>query len=401
MSPRAPGSFALHRKAKRLVVDAVLEPAISLRRLESWFVFWGRVVYRIRKPTVIGVTGSVGKSTTTAMIATVLEHPDAARVVGPSARTIDNMNDDVGVAATLLRFGDAELPWPYHRRLALFARVALRAIRLLVARYPKVMVLEIGVGATADFGRIVSIARPDVAVVTRIGAAHLEKLGSVEGVVEEKGTLVRAVPAGGLIVLGQEHDYVRHFEQMARTRVVKVPGRGIEMSRNVAREVCRHLGIPQETTESALRDFKSPEGRLNRLEFSAMTIIDDTYNANPLSMQLGLDTLAQSASPGRRRVAILGHMSELGDEAARHHQEVGAYARTRADVVIGVGDLSRHYAPDRWFATSDECASHIANVLRFGDCLLVKGSASARMQPIVSRLRAVADQLKDDAIRID
>jgi UDP-N-acetylmuramoyl-tripeptide--D-alanyl-D-alanine ligase len=152
------------------------------------------------------------------------------------------------------------------------------------------------------------------------------------------------------------------------------------------------MGIPRHVTEAALREFKRPEGRLNRLDLPGMTVIDDTYNANPLSMHLGLDTLAEIAEPGQRRVAILGHMSELGDEAARYHQELGAYARTRADVLVGVGELSRHYASDAWFDSSDACADQIESVICFGDWVLVKGSASARMRSVVEKLREIAQK---------
>jgi UDP-N-acetylmuramoyl-tripeptide--D-alanyl-D-alanine ligase len=383
----------LTHRAKRWLVDALLEPLIPLARLEAWLVFWARWVFRLRKPFVIAVTGSVGKSTTTAMVAAALGHGEAKAIIGPVASTFGNMNDDVGVSATLLRFDHVlELPWAYHRRLALFVQIPFRAIRALLGRYPRVTVLEIGVGDTADFSRIVTIAPPNIAIVTNIGPAHLDKLKSLGGVVDEKGKLARAVPVSGLVILGEGHAYVSHLEQMARAPVVKVSGRGAEMSRNIAREVCRHMKIPDEIADAAL-DRITPLGRrLNRLEFAGMTIIDDTYNANPLSMQLGLDTLTETAMTGRRRLAILGHMSELGDEAPRYHKEMGIYARGRADLLIGVGELSRNYAPDHWFATSDACADRIEDLVRTNDCVLVKGSASSKMWHVTERLREIAEK---------
>ena len=152
------------------------------------------------------------------------------------------------------------------------------------------------------------------------------------------------------------------------------------------------MGIPDDVVNSALSEFKPPQGRLNRLEFVGVTVIDDSYNANPLSMKLGLDTLVQTARSGQRRMAILGGMGELGDEAPRYHEEVGAYARSRVDVLVGVGDLSKHYDPDHWFDSSDECADGIESLLRFDDCLLVKGSASARMWQVVNKLREIAEK---------
>ena len=378
---------ALGNQARRFVIDRLIEPAIPRRRLESYLIFWAKLVRRTRGPLIISITGSVGKSTTTALVAHVLSAV-AQDLTGPIGSTFSNMNDDVGVAATLLRYPDVlELPWAYHRRIAMFVSIALRALRVLVSRqYPKVMVLECGVGWTANLERIAAIAPPAIAVVTHIGPAHLEKLGTVEGIVREKGALVRALVPSGLVVLGREHDFVAQLEAMSRAPVVTVPGKGIELSENVARAICDHLRVPRKACESALKTFTRPAGRLNRIDLPALTIIDDTYNANPMSMQLALDTLSAMTGPKRRRVAVLGNMSELGDTAPRYHVDLGHYARDRADLVIGVGDLARHYAADYAFETSEACVATIEKLLEADDVVLVKGSASSRMRMIVERL---------------
>jgi len=104
-------------------------------------------------------------------------------------------------------------------------------------------------------------------------------------------------------------------------------------------------------------------------------------------MKLGLDTLAGSVRPGQRRVAVLGGMGELGDESPKYHQEIGDYARSRCDVLIGISELAKHYTPDHWFADSDACAGAIDSLLRSGDCIFLKGSSSVRMIKVVSKLR--------------
>ena len=164
------------------------------------------------------------------------------------------------------------------------------------------------------------------------------------------------------------------------------------MSENITRAVCRHLQIPDHIVKAALKDFRRPKGRLNFFELGAIKVVDDSYNANPLSMKLGLDTLAEAAAQTKRRLAVLGFMAELGDEAPAYHSEVGAYARSRADVVVGVGELAKHYDPDYWFACSEACSREIERIVCSGDCLLVKGSASARMYVVVDKLKEIAKQ---------
>jgi len=381
-------SRTIRVSVKRFVVDAIIEPLLPLRVLESYVVFWARLVFRARKPLVVGITGSVGKSTTTAMIAHVLSDARAKAVVGAVGNTVSNMNDDLGVAATLLRFTEPYvLPWSRWRRPFVFLTIAMRALRALSGRYPKVLVLEFGIGPTASFERMVATAPPTIAAVTRIGAAHLALMSSVEGVVREKGKLVAAVPSTGLVVLGDDHEHVAAFEKMALAPVVKASGRGIELSRSIASIVCNHLGVPENVVAAALGDFPGLEGRLKVVQLGDVTLIDDSYNATPMSMQLGLDTLAKAARPGQRRVAILGQMAGLGDDGPRYHHEIGEHARRCADVVIGVDDLGRHYRPDAWFENSRRCAQMLDTLILDGDCVFVKGSFPAKMGYVVDALR--------------
>ncbi len=371
--------------------QAVLRRLFGNRFVARWWRFWAQFVLRVRKPLIIGVTGSAGKTTTVNMIASVLAHSSAHQSLGLVGQTVKNMNDDAAVPLTVLRY---DYRPNRLQTLAAILWLPIRALRLaFIERYPNVLVLEFGTHSQGHLHRLVALAPPNIGVVTNIGPAHLDRLKTLQGVVHEKGAIVSAVPASGLVVLGAEHDHVRELELLAKGRVVKLHGRGIALSREIARTVALHLGLSEQAIASALADFRPAKGRLNLLRFDELSVIDDSYNANPLSMRLGLDSLSELANPGQRCLAFLGSMGELGEDTVAYHKQIGAYAREKADVVIGVGELGKNYCPDRWFADSKDCAAHLNELLRPGDCLLVKGSASGRMSVIVDRLRATSREV--------
>jgi UDP-N-acetylmuramoyl-tripeptide--D-alanyl-D-alanine ligase len=373
--------------------DAHIGTSTTKHRFSGLFVrycsFCARVVLRIRKPLIIGVTGSAGKTTAVHMITAVLRHPAARQIVGAVACSVHNMNDDIGLPLTVLRYEH----WIGRRNVWKALLLLLRALSLaFFVRYPRVLVLEYGTHWQGHLHRLVKVARPSIGVVTTIGPAHLERLKTLQGVVHEKSAIVSAVPPSGLIVLGSDHDYVADLEAQAKGQVVKLPGRGADLARNIARVVALHLGVPKQAIEAALAEVRPVKGRLNELRLGGLTVIDDSCNANPLSMRLGLDRLAEVAQPGQRRIAFLGSMGELGDEARQYHQQIGAYAQQKADVVIGVGELARHYGPNHWFPDSSECARQVHGLVGAGDCVLVKGSASVRMHVIIDLLQAVSSR---------
>jgi UDP-N-acetylmuramoyl-tripeptide--D-alanyl-D-alanine ligase len=370
---------ARSRKLVATYVRYPLEPLFSERVMVPYVHLLARFVLWARRPFIIGVTGSAGKSTTTDMLAAVLSHPSAAQIVGAVGKTVNNLNDDLGVPFTILGFQD----WPTRLTMTLLS-MPFRALALSVSpQYPRLLVLEYATHNNGHLHWLARLASPNVAVVTTIGPAHLERLKTLEGVVAEKSALVRAVPSSGLVVLGDGHDYVADFERATNAPVVKVSGRGPDLSRQITEVICRHLGVPPAVIAAALSNFHPPKGRLTRIELPELIVLDDSYNANPLSMELGLDALAQING---RRIAVLGTMAELGVEGPRYHAEIGRYARGCADVIIGVGDLAPHYDPDYWFGDSKVCGEEIISLIRPGDCLLIKGSASVQMDRVVEAL---------------
>ena len=349
--------------------------------------FCARVVLRIRKPLIIGVTGSAGKTTTVHTITTVLRHPAARQIIGEVACSVRNMNNDLGLPLTVLRY-ERWITWNQLWKVPLLLPRALWLA--FFARYPRVLVLEYATHWEGHLHRLVKVARPSIGVVTTIGPAHLDRLKTLHGVMHEKSAIVSSVPASGLVVLGSDHDYVGDLEARAKGQVVKLPGRGADLARGIAQVVALHLGVPKQEIDAALAEVSPVHGRLNELRLGGKTVIDDSHNANPLSMRLGLDRLAEVAQPGQRRIAFLGSMGELGDETAQYHQQIGAYAQQKANVVIGVGELARHYSPDHWFPDSGECARQVHRLVGADDCVLVKGSASVHMDVLIEPLRAVS-----------
>jgi len=367
--------------------------------LAAYLHFWAGLVIRWRKPLIVGITGSVGKTTTTEMIASVLKQPTVEQLIGQVGQVKNNMNDDVGLPATLLLFDDFKEDYP-PSRLSVAFLAPWRTLMLCTTpnRYPSAFVLEFGAGWGGHIARLVRLAPPTIAVVTAIGPAHLEKFQTVEGVAKEKIDLVKAVPPSGLVILGTGHDFVTTFSAVARSPVVLISGQGIELAKNAAGAVCRHLRIPENLIDVGIRAFLPPQGRLNILQFAQATVIDDSYNANPLSMKLGLDMLTKTASPTDRKVAILGYMAELGTRSPEYHREIGLYARKHADLLVGIGELARLYEPDQWFPTSEACAEQIESLLGPNDCILIKGSGSAGTRKIVEEFRHILQCKVDNSI---
>jgi UDP-N-acetylmuramyl pentapeptide synthase len=341
------------------------------------------------RPLIVAVTGSVGKTTTKEAIAAVLGHPEALAAQGVR-KTLGNSNDYIGLPAAVLGL---RASLTTSGRLRLLARGLVEGWRQRRSpAFPGVLVLEYATGTKrSDIPAMAKLAPPTIAVVTAIGPAHLERFGTLEAIAEHKGALVRAVPPDGLVILGADTPHSAAMKDLSAAPVRLASGRGRELSHGIARIVGRHLGVRDEVIERALAELPATSGRLALLETGRCTLIDDAYNANPLSMTLGLDTLADLAKPGQRRVAVLGSMGELGAQSETYHRQVAAHARTRADLVVAVGDMARHYAGDHWFPTAGECVASIRGLTRPDDIVLVKGSHSVGLEAVVAALERDGD----------
>jgi UDP-N-acetylmuramoyl-tripeptide--D-alanyl-D-alanine ligase len=398
-------AFALERGATGVVVDENVTPpgGVAWIRVGDGLRALGDLAAARRRTLplrVVGVTGSNGKTTTKEMIAAVLSAGGAK--VAKSRGTENNL---VGLPHTLLRLnGDED-----------FA------------------VLEMGMNHPGEIWRLAEIARPDVGVITNVGPAHLEGVGSLANVAAAKEELALGLAAAGiLIVSAADRRLVAIAERFTGRKVLVggngplralsssptgkgqnvellVEGRrasvelGIRGSHNVENALLAiaaglTLGVDLDVALAGLATFTPPAMRLQVVETPNGTrILNDAYNANPASMEAALAVLA--AEPGRRKLAVLGEMWELGAEAASYHRQVGAAAaRAHVDGLLAVGRYSVEMAAGAVEAglpsalvecceSAADAAARLASRLTDGDVVLVKGSRAAGMEEIIAQLR--------------
>lgn len=255
--------------------------------------------------------------------------------------------------------------------------------------YPSLLVLEYAADRVGDIKRLVQLAPPRIGVVTAVGPAHLERFGTVAQVAHEKAALIRCLPPNGLALLARDNSWVYAMERETHAPVKFIAGRGLTLASRIALEIAKFFHISPEIVQEALTTLPPMAGRLHRARIGSTLLIDDTYNANPLSMELAIDSLVEAARPGQRRVALLGQMNELGAASAYYHEQIGQYARERVDLSIGVGPAAKAYQFSVWYPTSNHLAQVIDQWLKPGDAILMKGSRGVRMEQVVAALRTV------------
>lgn len=356
-----------------------------MQLVANYLLFWAQLVLRGRRPRIVGITGSVGKTTTKEAVAAVLMHPRAKVFLGLVGKSVGNLNTEIGLPLAVLQIPAA--PRDLVSWMVLLFMVPWRVVFLTyVFDYPAILVLEYAADRPGDIKQLVRVAPPEVAVVTAVGPAHLERFGTPAHIAKEKAALVRSVLPTGLVILARDNSLTSAMSRETQAPVTQVAGRGQALSLNIARAVADYFALPRELVQEALKDFTSLEGRLSVTHWVGGLLIDDTYNANPLSMELALDTLLEQAPSGTRRVAILGDMRELGEASEDYHQRIGRYARERADVVVAVGKYAALYDGDYWYPTSLEASLAIGTLVQTGDTILVKGSRGVTMERVVVAL---------------
>lgn len=359
----------------------------SVERVLGWAA---RRVIANQQPIIIGVTGSAGKTTTKEAIGHVLRETISDRRVLVSS---GNLNTEFGLPLAILGLAKPEraLAWVMTTLQALGKGIAATVVSK--PDRPPIYVLEYGVEQPGDMLQLIALARPVIAVVTNVGSAHTQFLGSLAAVAKEKGELVRALPQSGVAILNGDDSLVKQMGERTVGKVVLVHGNGIEGASVLAAAVAEHgFHVKLPAINQALKSWKRPKGRLQLLKgIKGSWLLDDSYNANPLSMRLAFQQLRELATVRKasRRIAVLGDMLELGKEEFEVHCQIAAEAAKYADIVILVGSrFRRTKLGDMWFPGPLPAATHVLSIVTKGDMILVKGSQSTRMEKVSEVLLA-------------
>ena len=347
---------------------------------------------------VVAITGSNGKTTVKEMLAAILKvaTADDASVLA----TQGNLNNDIGLPMTMLNLGKQH-------------------------RYA---VLEMGMNHTGELSYLSNLAKPNVALVNNAGTAHIGELGSLEAIANAKGEIFEGLADGGTAIinaddvfanlwknLASKHQQVTFglkakadvtakyelhaassdLELIAPNGTVKftLPAPGLHNVSNAlaAASAALALNVSLENIATGLSNFAGVKGRLQTKQgFAGGKVIDDTYNANPMSMKAAIDVLKASAG---QRIFVMGDMAELGADAASMHAEIGAYAKTAGiEKFYALGELTKNAvtsfgANAMHFETIEALAESLKNMMNAETTVLVKGSRSMRMERVVDAIQ--------------
>lgn len=373
---------------------AVIEVGDTLLALQSM----ARGYREHHAPLIIGLTGSNGKTSTKDLTAVIMARKCQTRA------TLGNLNNHIGLPLTLLSLREGD----------------------------QCCVTEMGMNHPGEIKVLTDIARPDAGIITNVGMAHIEYMGTQDAIAWEKGTLAANVRPGGVVVLNANDKYspliARHCQASVSTAGVgcgdvaasglradatgttftldfagekvetRLPILGEHMVGNAALAACMgwRQGIAPADIADALNQARLTGGRVEPKVLRGIHFIDDSYNANPDSMIAGLRTLSTLGVSGCRRVAVLGRMGELGPIAETEHRRVGEFAGAlKLDAVFSVGGSEAAWiteaskaVPSEHFPDHASCAARLREWLRAGDVVLLKGSRSARMEQVLTHFSA-------------
>jgi UDP-N-acetylmuramoyl-tripeptide--D-alanyl-D-alanine ligase len=336
---------------------------------------------------VLGVTGSVGKTSV----------KDIARTLLPGRvhANAQNFNTEIGLPLTVLEAPDDT----------------------------EILVLEMAMRGPGQIAELAQMAEPDAAIITNVGPVHVEQMGSIAAIAAEKAAVIDFLPEDGTAIAPVEAGELEPHLERAPRLLRFGPGGDVEALEvrvtdgvtealvrtpvgearfafpfaedynlaNALAAIAGGVALGADPQGMAVRaaDIGFSQFRGERVQLGdGILLVNDCYNANPVSMRAALDHLATLEAP--RTVAVLGYMGELGSDGPEFHREVGAHARTTGiDVVVGVGEPAREYDPDELVADPGEAAEWLDSHLEAGDAVLIKGSRAVGMETIAEELQAV------------
>ncbi len=379
---------------------------LFLKIIYRTLAFYAKTVIKRYNPTVIAVTGSVGKTGTKEAIFKILNdaYPNKVR------KSEGNLNAEIGLPLSIL--GYSELPqkflWPFFLIAASF--------KLKPKKYPKFLVLEMGVEKPGDIKYLTSIAKPDYAIITSLSGAHLANFKDIKEYQKEKLSIITSVPEGGKIILNADDPVLREIKGKRIISVstkskkgdfyaddVKISLAGTEFricsaghkiaiksqligsqlinSSLFAFALADLFKISLINAAKSLEGLKRYSGRMNIIEGrNNFYIIDDTYNANPDSVKAAIDTLFNLDYKGRK-VLILGNMNELGRGEEQAHREIGLFANRRVDYAVFYGPnaarMQKAFGDEKKslaYEDRQKLLEEINSLIRENDLVLVKAS---------------------------
>lgn len=344
--------------------------------LERYLLRLAGVLLRIYKPIAIGITGSAGKTTTKEGLVYTLQKYGL-----PIFYTKGNLNADLGIALSVLGFdhSPAIYEWPF---VFIWVHVIwlLRVTRIIPL--PKYAVLEMGIDRVGDMKRMLQHIPLTVGIVTWIGEGHhLEYFGTPEKIADEKGLILSHLPKNGLAIISATDSQASRLEKMASAPVVKINATGKDALPEIIVAVARFLKLDRKKIAEIIQTLPETKGRYIHLKGIKHTnLIDDTYNSSLPSVRSSLASLEKE--PGKRKVAILADLLEQGDKEVENHQIAAELARKHADLFVAVGKRMKKVKPDYWYASPEEAAAAVPELIKEGDAILVKGSQGMRMEKV-------------------
>ncbi len=408
-----------------------------------------KLILRKYKPHIIGITGSIGKTSSKEAVMTILDGRFKVR------SSFKNYNNELGLPLTII--GHESAGRSLSGWLSVFAK-AWRLIFITDKNYPEILVLEMGVDRPGDMAYLCSIVTPEIGIETAVSYSHLEYFGSINNIKKEKQVLIENVDNKGLSVLNYDNELTREMSDVSRAKIITyglqvgadlqaqdisynfskgdydLSGLHFKLSyggsivpvfmKNVLSEpaiyaaltgaaVGLYFGMNLVEIASILNNFNLPVGRMNLLAGLNHTfIIDDTYNSSPEACLAALNVLGSiRISDDGRKYAVLGDMMEIGDYTEDGHKMVGVKtAELGIDYLITVGNRAKFIAEGAktakmsddkiiHFDTVKETSDFLLTKLNTGDVILVKGSQYMRMEKIVKTLIAEPERAKELLVR--